>query len=488
MHNDSSGGTIWRRTNPVISSGVYNSTGDLSVECDIDGSADLKFFVDVSDISGHDTAKEQYLTNSSGVTKWTTVASATGADEKLAATAENTGVYWDGLHNEFSTVSALTTGQDLLVESQLAGSTPDQNIRLFVDCSDISGFSAGAFQYLTKDSSDIIKWTTFPATTDKLVAVQEGNTPGYLGDQFTNYSTAAAFELGNDLFVQTEYNAGEIIPFVDASTIPNYNSTELQFLAHGSDATIQWSSGTGSGGIDEKLAATSENSGVYWSGLHADYNASTVFNSTQDFKVESEVTGTTPNQDIRLYIDNSDLAGYDASYHQFLLHNDSSGGLVWRRSAPVISSGVYNSTQDMKVEIDIDASGDLQWFVDASDISGFSTAKDQFLNNNLGALKWTTISAGGASTVVDTDERLAATSDNSGRYWGGLHNEFTTGTVLTTGQDLLVESQTAGTTPNQVIRLFVDVSDISGWVSTNRQFLYHDTSGNTKWVDATTCT
>ena len=462
-----------------LSSAQYESGKDFSVEAGHVGSTPLqtvKFYVDASDMNGHTAGEREFLSKTTNDDlEWTTNVG-TAADVKLAATSQNSGVYWNALHNEFNATTQLSTSHDFIIESEAAGTTPNQTIRQYIDASDLPNYDAAYDQLLMHKTSNGPVWrrlidqqytATFSSNADPVISFDwtvgvdsdlkayldasrvsgyslsayqalthdsGGNTvwdgrkvqlssthaPNYLGTLHTGYTTVASFELNNDPLIDFEENGSEILGFIDASAIVGYLATTPQLLGHAGDASMQWTTPSAGSATDEKLAATSENDGKYWNTLHNDYNSVAQFASSKDFLVESDVIGTTPNQTVRLFVDASDIPGFSASAFQYLTK-------------------------------------------DTSDV-----------------LNW--------STLPSVDEKLAATSENDGKYWSALHNEYNASTVYAANKDLLVESEVAGTTPNQTLKLYIDVSDIGNYDATTRQFLTHDSSGILAWVGVSTCT
>jgi hypothetical protein len=342
-------------------------------------------FVDASGIANYSATVRQYLSHSTAAEiQWTTGIGG-GTDELLAATSENNGVYWNALHAEFNATTQLSTSFDFIIESEVAGTTPNQTIRQYIDASDITNYDNAYDQLLmhktsggpvwrrlidqqystnynsTQDMVVKFEWTAgvnsdvkayvdasaisaystaseqvltnssgftyWAAGRDEKVAISSGHTPNYLGTLHTGYSTAATFEIANDFTVDHEENGSEILSFIDVSDIPGYAPTTPQLLGHADDATLEWTTPSASG-TDEKLAATSENNGLYWNVLHTDFNATTFFNTAQDLLVESEVTGTTPSQTIKQYVDMSQISGWSLNALQFL-GKTTGGTLEW---------------------------------------------------------------------------------------------------------------------------------------------------------------
>jgi hypothetical protein len=362
----------------------FELNNDLFVDHEYNA-GEILSFVDASGIANYSATVRQYLSHSTAAEiQWTTGIGG-GTDELLAATSENNGKFWSALHAEFNATTQLSTSFDFIIESEVAGTTPDQTIRQYIDASDITNYDNAYDQLLmhktsggpvwrrlidqqystnynsTQDMVVKFEWTAgvnsdvkayvdasaisaystaseqvltnssgftyWAAGRDEKVAISSGHTPNYLGTLHTGYSTAATFEIANDFTVDHEENGSEILSFIDVSDIPGYAPTTPQLLGHADDATLEWTTPSASG-TDEKLAATSENNGLYWNVLHTDFNATTFFNTAQDLLVESEVTGTTPSQTIKQYVDMSQISGWSLNALQFL-GKTTGGTLEW---------------------------------------------------------------------------------------------------------------------------------------------------------------
>jgi hypothetical protein len=476
--------TLFSPWNEGGGSTQYEVNKDLEVEFEPQGTTpnqSVRGFIDSNAYPSYNAGAVQLLGKSAAdAITWLDypTTGTPSADEKLAATSDSTGAYWSVLHANYNGSTVFTNGKDWLVESEASGVAPNQQIGLFIDLSDINNFDGTKDQLSMHDSSGFTVWRT-------------------LADQVY----VATFDVSGDVRIKFETTASNLMGFWDASTISGYNSTADQFLANSSGLT-KWTTQTA---VDEKLAASSENSGVFWNQLHADVNGTSVFVSTADLKVETEIFGTTPDQTIKLFVDVSDIANYSTSAEQYL--TNSSGitewttfpipdeklaassenvGVYWNQlhdPNDVNGSSVFVSTADLRVETEIfgtTPNQTVKLFVDVSDIANYSTSAEQYLTNSSGITEWTTFPL--------TDEKLAASSENVGVYWNQLHDDINGTSVYNSTQDLRVETEIFGTTPNQTIKLFVDASDISGWVQTNRQVLSHTSGGGLEWLNVSTCT
>jgi hypothetical protein len=225
--------------------------------------------------------------------------------------------------------------------------------------------------------------------------------------------------------------------------------------------------------------------------------ASAQYTSGADLLVEVDTNDVSGDKVLRLFVDSSDISGYDATAQLVLA--SSSGTIVWFQYGTVkVKSGdtagyletqftyshaegapLYSSGADLQVQSDtIDVAGDKQirLYVHPASITGWSGSGSQILLWTAGSVSM------GAYGLV-----LVNSSDTPGYLEDQFRDHHVQASAqYTSNQDLLVEVDTNDVSGDKVLRLFVDASDIDSWSSSGQRVLGWETGGLTifqRWAE-----
>lgn len=375
---------------------TYVQNPDLGITIGRDGadSADqtLRFFIDASggQINDYIAAEKQELV------RW--------ASTDIPASA----YHWVGYAN-LGTRQNSATDRDLDLSWSFEESPVDNwKKHVWIDASAQTGmdtYDATKIQGLGHTASGVWGWFD-----PGLTKVNSTDTLAYLATQFVNTGT---FTSARDYPFNIQDIAGAIKIFATPAdmTAGPYTDTSIQMLGHDASGRFSWFPSTA--GEDKFVATISGATPGYLENVtDGTTGATPAYDTTDDVLIKVDRSDGTANPKLRYYFDASATPNYGETDYGFLGHLKTPGGVQW-----FIYNDPYSEarqpTLDLPIDVSIEGSNVVYWFINASQISNYNQSNEQLLtHDSSGMWAWILKSAG-----VDTDEKVKITSgDDTPQY------------------------------------------------------------------------